>query len=190
MAMDTQKENGTRNEGQNNARDMFETWQGYYQQWADESMEMFNRGMETAQKMSPFFPGPEMARVWMDNYKEFMDRFASEGMGSASSGADTYRKAYDVWLDYWTKNMEAFIQTPEFAEKSGQHLGMMSDMKQRFGEFMESYWHAMHLPSSHDMREIYHKLYIIERKLDEMDRRFREAETGSVSGAGAKKTKN
>ena len=46
----------------------------------------------------------------------------------------------------------------------------------KLGEAFEIYWESVHLPSAADMREVYHKLYSLDRKLDDLDKRFRNIE--------------
>lgn len=193
--MTTAKNSQEEREAQNGRRedslqDAAQAWGSFYQQMADEGMDFFRKGMEIAQQASPFALGGGVYKQWMDNYYAFVNRVMEE----SSAPMDTkegYRRFYDAWLDVWTRGMESYMQTPEFAARSGKHMENVSDLTKRTGEIMEAYWHSVHLPSSHDMREIYHKLYLIERKLDEMDRRMRQAtETSAAktSSAPAKKS--
>ncbi len=64
------------------------------------------------------------------------------------------------------------MQTPEFAAQSGQHLEHMSQFQEQSAKLLEQYWATLRLPSTHDMKELYHKLYVIERKLDDLDKQL------------------
>lgn len=167
--------------------DIYDTWQDFYQQMMKDGMSFFQQGVEMAQKMTPFAPANPLMSQWMDNYQDFVDRFSQQSHTRPTDGMDTGRQLYEAWLDTWTRNMEGYLQTPEFAAKSGKDLETFSDAHKKMTEMMEAYWQAMRLPSAQDMREIYQKLYMIERKLDELDKRLRTASDTPKSSAGAKK---
>ncbi len=149
-----------------------EAWQGFYQKMAEDGMQFFQQSVEMAQKCSPFFPNNELMTMWAGNYQDFLQQVQAETTESKGFDPDSYKRLYEAWLNTWTHNLEGYMRTPEFAEKSGKNLETMSEMQKKMGDFMESYWQMMRLPSAQDMREIYHKLYLIERKLDEIDSRL------------------
>lgn len=151
----------------------FEAWQDLYRQMADEGLSFYQKGIDTVQRMfPPMYPGGELFGQWMENYQDMMSRMG-EDVSRSPGDMDVFRRMYDTWLDAWTRGLESYMRTPEFAAKSGKDIERFSDIQKRTGEMMEAYWHAMRLPSTHDMREIYHKLYILERKLDDLDRQIR-----------------
>jgi hypothetical protein len=157
-------------------QEAYRAWSDFYRQMSVEGMEMFQRGVENAQRMSPLGSDNPFFRFWFNTQQDFMNRFSHGGWAEAAD-PEAYQKAYDSWMDTLGQNLETYMGTEEFASQSGKGLEMLSDMKKKTGELMESYWHALHLPSAHDMRELYHKLYVIERKLDEMDRRLRDLQS-------------
>lgn len=169
----------------------YQVWGNFYQNMMEEGVDFLRQGMEMAQKMSPLYPDNTAFSVWMRNYQDFMSRVSEEATTAGQRpGAESYQRIYEAWLDTLSRSMETYMQTPEFVSQSGKHLETMSEVHQKMAEAMEAYWHALRLPSLHDMREIYHKLYIIERKIDDLDRRFREQQANmSSNGASAKKTK-
>jgi hypothetical protein len=154
-------------------QDAYESWSQYYQQMATEGMAFFQKGLEATQKFTPFFPQPELYQVWTQSYQDFLSHL---GHDPSQLGPDKFRELYDIWLETWSRHLEHYMRTPEFAAKSGKDLETFSEFSKQMGRLLEAYWESLHLPSSADMREIYHKLYLIERKLDEMDRRFRHFE--------------
>lgn len=173
--------------------DAAQNWFDFYQKMTEESMSAFQRGMEMSQKAAgftaPFGPGQEMFRMWSESMQDFTRRMGGEPFwGDPAS----FRRAYDAWLESWAVQMETYMRTPEFAAKSGQDLEAMSDMKKRMGKMLEAYWDSIHLPSAADMREVYHKLYLMERKMDDMDRHLRdikkmlEAQAGGKGGASTR----
>jgi hypothetical protein len=72
--------------------------------------------------------------------------------------------------------MDTMMRTEAFAAKSGKDLEQFADYKKKMGEMLEAYWESLHLPNSSDMREVYHKLYTMDRKLDDLDNRLRSIE--------------
>lgn len=183
MQSEKNKENSSRN-GYTN-ENAYDTWSDFYKQITDEGMSFFRQGVEMAQQMSPFYMSNEIFQQWMENYSDFINQISQRS--SAPLNAADYRNIYESWLDAWNKNLESYMQTQYFAEKSGKNLETMSDFKKKGGELMEAYWHNLHLPNTEDMREIYHKLYTIERKLDDMDRKLQQMYTAKTS-ASAKKS--
>ncbi len=148
----------------------YENWTQLYQQMATEGMTFFQKGVEAAQDM---MPNPEqhqgMYQHWNDSFVQFMQQAGTEGQ---AQDPETYKKLYHVWLDTWSQNFESYMRSPEFVKSSGKNLEAFSDAKSQMGEMLEEYWKNIHLPSSRDMREVYHKLYIMERKQDEQDRKL------------------
>jgi hypothetical protein len=199
---ETHAQNGTARDyaraegGESAAHDFYHSWMDMYQQWSEEGMTAFQKGIEATQRMMPFTPpGQEMMNLWMDSMQSFSTRISQE-LGqdgspqqamAAMADPTAYKKMYDVWLDTWSTQLEGYLRSPEFAAKSGRDLEAFSDWKKKLGEVMEAYWESIHLPSSADMREIYHKLYLMDRKLDDMDRRFRTIEKHLAQLVAAKK---
>lgn len=184
----TKSENPETN-GYKNSQDAYEAWRDFYQKMTDESMAFYQQGMEMFQKMTPFYPAAQggVFKEWINNYQAFVDRVREETGGMMPMDMESYRRMYEAWLDTWTRNLESYMRTPEFVAKSGKDLEAFADVQSKFGEMMEAYWHTMHLPSTEDMKEVYHKLYLIDRKLDDMDRRMSELIAASKSSASAKK---
>jgi hypothetical protein len=138
-------------------------------------MDMFRKGMDAAQQMSPFFPGNPAFELWMQNYKQFTDKAMAETMERPME-PETFRRIYEAWLTTWSKNLDVYMRTPEFLEQSGRNMEAFSEFRKRMDEMLDEYWKSIRLPSTRDMDEIYQKLYLIDRKLDDMDRRFRDFE--------------
>jgi hypothetical protein len=179
-------ETSTKN-GKHTAEDPTETMQDWFQayrQLTEDNMTAFQRNMDLAGKMMPFGPGSEFFTMWTHGMQDFWGRMGQDPV--MPGDMEGFRRMYETWLSTWTDRMESYMRTPEFASKSGKDLEAMSDLKKKLGESMETYWGAMHLPSSADMREIYHKLYLIERKLDEMDRHIRQASKAQTAQAEPK----
>ncbi len=149
--------------------DAYAAWGDFYQKMAEEGLDLFQRSVETAQDMMPGAMNPNIYQYWSEGFRDFMQYTAREGMPTDPQG---FRQFYDMWLESWSKGFEAYMRTPEFVSSSGKNLEAMSDIQLKLGEMMEEYWHAIHLPSSRDMREIYHKIYLTERKQDEQDRKL------------------
>lgn len=176
----THTHNGSSAEGSN----PYEGWSEFYQKMANESMDMFQQGMESFQKVNPFHPGGELFQQWFDSYRDFMSRVGEESTtGGVPGDMESYKRLYEAWLDSWTRNLESYMRTPEFAARSGRDLETFSDMRKSMNEAMDAYWHAVRLPSAHDMEELFHKLYVIDRKLDELDRRVRTQAESKTSPA-------
>jgi hypothetical protein len=164
-------------------------WWDFYRQMAEEGQDMWRKSMDMAQQMTPFFPNSDMFRQWNGMMQDMMGGGAGESpFLNPSSGTETYRQMYDTWLSMWTETMERSMRTPEFAAKSGKDMERFSEAHQKMSESMESYWQALRLPSAQDMREIYQKLYMIERKLDEMDQRIRRMQPPTVAEGAATPT--
>jgi len=184
-AKDEQEKSTTNGKTEASAEDFYKSWTGFYQQMADESTELFQKGMMTFQQMVPLYPGQEMFKEWLENSQQLVSRMTEESM-SAPGDVNTYKRMYDLWIDTWTRNLEGYMKTPEFAARSGKDLETFSELQKKMGEMMEAYWQAIHLPSAQDMREVYHKLYTIERKLDELDRHMRKSQSSSSGETGKK----
>jgi Poly(R)-hydroxyalkanoic acid synthase subunit (PHA_synth_III_E) len=184
-ANNEQEKQHTNGKNDPSTEDYYKAWSGFYQQMADESTEFFQKGMTTFQRMVPLYPGNEIFKQWLENSQDFMNRMTEESL-NAPGDVNTYKRMYDLWLETWTRNLEGYMKTPEFAAQSGKDLETFSDLQKKMGEMMEGYWQAIHLPSSQDMREIYHKLYMIERKLDELARHMRKSQAASSSGPDKK----
>lgn len=159
------------------ASDAFKSWFDFYRQMSEEGMTAFQKGLEATQKFTPFAPGQEMYSVWIDSVQDFHKKVGQESL-YPYPGMDTesYKKMYEAWLEAWSKNLDTYMRTPEFASRSGKDLERFSDFKKQMGNMLEAYWESIHLPSAADMREVYQKLYVLERKFDDMDRRFRSLE--------------
>jgi hypothetical protein len=188
--MPSQKDK-TENTGTNGhstaSQEMYENWRGYYQKMTDDGMSYYRQGMDMFQKMAPFYPANSFMQGWMENYQTFLDRVRDESGAGSATDMDSYRRMYDAWLETWTKSLEGYMRTPEFVAKSGKDLEAFTDFQNKMGDMMDTYWNTLHLPNTADMKELYQKLYTIDRKLDELDRRFREFAASSKSSATAKK---
>ncbi len=159
------KQNGSRQ-----TEEAYKNWASLYQQMTEEGMGLFRKSVETAQEMMPTPEAhQEMYRHWNDSFQQFMEKASVEGKAQDPS---TYKELYTLWLENWSRQFDAYMRTPEFVENSGKNLEAFSDAKSQMGEWLEEYWHNLHLPSARDMREIYHKLYILERKQDAQDRKL------------------
>ena len=181
-----QQTNTSRARHQETGSEHFGAWQEFYQRMSEEGMAFFQQGMDAAQSMMPSYPGKEAFQVWTDSYQDFMNRIGKEGM-AAPGDPTAYRRMYEIWLETWGQNLETYMRTPEFAAKSGKDLEMMAEAKKRIGEMLEAYWASIHLPSSADMRELYHQLYTIDRKLDDLDHRFHMMEQALKHNTSRKK---
>lgn len=171
----------TREKSQTNGaglHEAFETWAGFYKEMATQGMGMFEKSIEAAHQMHPLYPGSEVYDQWLDNFKDFTEAFMRETTENPGD-PEAFRRLYQIWLTACSKNFESYMRTPEFVARSGKNIEEFSELKQKMGEGLEEYWHAIHLPSSRDMREIYQKLTVIDRKMDELDKRFREMEKAS-----------
>lgn len=172
----------------------YQAWSGFYQRMAEEGLTFFQKNMEAAQQMMPGmlgmsgmpgmgtsgmsgmpgmqgFAAPDLYRQWTEAFHEMVNAWETEG---GTMNPEIYQKMYRIWLEMCSKSAETFMRTPEFVQASGKNLEAFSDAKARMGEMIEEYWGLLHLPSTHDMRELYHKHYLQERKLDEMDRKLDE----------------
>ncbi len=169
MTKSRKQENGNNQAGYEEA---YQNWTNLYQQMANEGMTFFQKSVEATQEM---MPNPEqhqeMYQHWNESFLNFMQEAGSDGQ---IPDPESYKKLYNVWLDTWSKNFEGYMRSPEFVKNSGKNLEAFSDAKSQMGDMLEEYWHNIHLPSTRDMKEVYHKLYIMERKQDEQDRKLDE----------------
>jgi hypothetical protein len=153
--------------------DPYKAWMDYIQTVNEESATFFQRSMDMSRSLFPM-ANQDFMRLWMENYQEFVTRMTENPTAFQEDPAGAARKLYDTWVDIWSKNLETYLRSPEFAAKSGRDLEMFSEMRKRWGQFLESYWEGLHLPSSADMRELYQKMYTMDRKLDDIDSRLRK----------------
>lgn len=138
-------------------------------------METMRRNWEEFYGMIPFAPQPKVAQLWMDNYMAFIKQAGQDGMmGFASDPSGTSKRMYEQWVDLWSKSLDAYFRSPDFAAKSGRDLEALSEWKKWYGQWMESYWASVHLPSTADMRDVYQKLYVLDRKLDNLEQLVRD----------------
>jgi hypothetical protein len=81
------------------------------------------------------------------------------------------------------------MSTPEFVARSGQDLEQFSEFREKTGDMMNHYWENLHLASARDLHEVFHKLYTMDRKLDDLDERLRHLMDLMDHPAPAKKKK-
>jgi hypothetical protein len=157
----------------------FAPWMETYQKWTDESLNTFQQSiqqsMAQAQKMNPMFNNPELTQLWQEQFQSFTDQVRTTDWQQPSS-PEAFKKMYDTWLESASSQMDSMMRTEAFAAKSGQDLKQFAEYKKKMGEMLEAYWESLHLPNSSDMREVYHKLYTMDRKLDDLDNRLRNIE--------------
>ena len=153
----------------------FMPWMETYQKWTDESLNAFQQSMEQAQKMNPMFNNPELVQLWQEQFQSFTDKVRTTDWQHPSS-PENFKKMYDTWLESASSQMDTMMRTEAFAAKSGKDLKQFAEYKKKMGEMLEAYWESIHLPNSSDMREVYHKLYTMDRKLDDLDNRLRNIE--------------
>jgi hypothetical protein len=158
-----------------NQQNPFAPWMETYQKWTDESLNAFQQSMQQAQKMNPMFNNPELMKLWQDQFQSFTDKVRTTDWQHPSS-PENFKKIYDTWLESASAQMDTMMRTEAFAAKSGKDLEQFADYKKKMGEMLEAYWESLHLPNSSDMREVYHKLYTMDRKLDDLDNRLRSIE--------------
>lgn len=170
---------------------MYDTWRDWMTQASQEGFSMFQQGLASAQRFAPGMAGDfeerlasmpwaasidadkltQMSQQWMDSFGRFMAH-SSDAIQANPTDPQAYKKIYEAWLNSCAEQMEQWMQTPEFAAQSGQRLEHMSQFQEQSGKMLEQYWATLHLPSTHDMKELYHKLYVIERKLDDLDKQL------------------
>ncbi len=186
------KKQAESNTGNNNGghhtdqENFYDAWRDYYQRMSEDGLAFFQKSVEVAQEFNPYYPGSEAMKRWMEQYEGVTQKMG-EGTPSNFMDMDAFKNMYDLWLSTMTDNMQTWMRTPEFVAQNGSDLETFSEMRKRMSDAWEAYWEAIHLPSTRDVREVYRKLYNIERKLDEMDRRFRDGEAAQKSSASAKK---
>jgi hypothetical protein len=190
----TQQDHGAphQNGKSEGAESAYQTWYDFYRQMSEEGMNAFQKGIEASQNFSasapfnahgsnPLAANPIM-NVWMESIHQFNEKMGTEKTAADSlnefSNPEYYKKMYDAWTQTWGENLETYMKTSEFAEKSGKDLEKFSDLKAQMGKTLEMYWESIHLASSADMKELYHKLYQMDRKLDDLDKRFKNIEKG------------
>lgn len=183
-AEDTQKQNGPTGE------EMFQPWMEMYKKWTEESMTSFQSAMSQAQKMNPMLGNPELYELWQQSYQAFTDKVQTTDWRNAANpenyNPENFKKMYETWLENASTQMDSMMRTEAFAAKSGKDLEQFAEYKKKLGELFEGYWETLHLPNAADMREVYHKLYTMDRKLDDLDTRLRNIEKHLEKLAGTK----
>ncbi len=127
------------------ANEQYQAWLGMMQQITRDNLQWFQQSLEMAQKAYPFASNTEN----------------TEPNTSPKS-------AYDAWLKHWTQHLESMMAGAEFSEHSGKTLHAASEAKQTMDQMLRQYWHSLQLANTEDMKEVYLKLYQMERRLDDL----------------------
>ncbi len=159
-----------RDSGESDTRTALDMWMDYYKTVMEQGLEVMHRGTEMAFQTPTGMPGWDSFETWMDAYQSRLN--PSEKLDN-----QTLRNMYDAWVHAWAESMERWMSTPEFVAKSGQDLEHFSEFQEKTGTMMNQYWETLHLASARDLHEVFHKLYLMDRKLDDMDKRLRQMMT-------------
>jgi hypothetical protein len=129
------------------ANAQYQAWLSMMQQMTRDNMQWFQNSLEMAQNAYSF---------------------NTENTGAQMDPKNMSKNLYDTWLKNWTQHLESMMAGAEFSEHSGKTLHAASEAKQQIDQMLRQYWHSLQLANAEDMKEVYLKLYQMERRLDDL----------------------
>ncbi|MBY0450354.1 MAG: hypothetical protein K2X01_07010 [Cyanobacteria bacterium] len=133
------------------ANAQYQAWLGMMQQMTRDNMQWFQNSLDMAQNLAQ--------GTAQQGYP-----FNTERTGPQVDP----KSMYDAWLKNWTQHLESMMAGAEFSEHSGKTLHAASEAKQNMDQMLRQYWHSLQLANAEDMKEVYLKLYQMERRLDDL----------------------
>lgn len=172
---------------------MMSQWLAFCRKLSEENMALFKRSVEAAQQMHSMPEGSpsatDMMGYWQNSFKDYSQRFSNFNPTNLQDPTQI-KHAYEQWMLYWSEQFETMMGTKEFALNSGKNLERLTQFQDKMGDVLEEYWHNLHLSTSDDMREVFQKLYTLDKKIDEIDIRFRDLASTLEEMNDILKTKN
>lgn len=143
----------------------------FYQEMSREWLNYCQDFLGVMGQFSPVNLDEGLTKEWFENFHYWLEQIDTEMMD-----INAYERLVKVWAKIWTKHLETYmgstLKTREFVGGSEKTLEALTDLKLLRDVILEAWWYAIRLPNRRDMRELYYKDYTIERKLDELNKKF------------------
>lgn len=109
------------------------------------------------------FQGPSTTAM-----EELYNQTADMMKGEVSPG-DDYKEFYKRWIETYEKTFDGFLGSEEFSADLGAFVGDFMDFKKGHEDLLEDQLKRMSIPTKGDLDAAFKDIYILKKKVKDMD---------------------